>query len=324
MNLKIHWFAVTIKSRKMEYGLALWDVWFSPYLGEMQSSGHGGQGFQNIFKSLAGARLYGNPSGMDRKDMDTHYFNIELPGQACDAIPDFVFREFMMELQLHEKFHLTRLDLAWDGVPFTPEQVKNAIANEHIRTHAMRSKVVCAESPWEQKENGEMGTSSLSIGSRSSERMLRTYDRRGPVRLEFQTRHKRATMIANDVLIHPVDQWADLAISHLRDYIDFLEKENEELLPWWEKFVRENVRANKTVKDARERELDRMILWIYHQVSPTLSVLVDVIGEKAVLDLVDEGREKRGKRYDEVLKLAGKLEKHTCEHHPSGDSERKE
>jgi len=319
MKLKIHWFAVTIKRKSMEYGLALWDVWFSPYLGEMQSPGHGGQGFQNIFKSLAGARLYGNPAGMDRKDMDTQYFHIEFPGQACDAIPDLVFREFMVVLNLDEKFQITRLDLAWDGVPFTPKHLKQAVENNLIRTYAKRSKVKFTESPWEEREDGQMGTSTVSIGARSSERMLRTYDRRGPVRLEFQSRHKRATYIANEVLIHPVEQWVDLAVEHLRDYIDFLEPESGIPLPWWQEFIKDKPRGKRMVDDAREKELDRMILWIYHQVAPTLSVLEDVIGEKALLDLVDEGREKRGKRFDEVLKLAGKLEKHKCEHHPSGD-----
>jgi len=302
INLKIHWFTVTIKRRNLDYALALWDVWFTPYLGVMQSSGHGGQGFQNIYKSLAAARLYGNPSGMERDELDTHYFHIELPGQACDAIPDYVFREFMMELQRHEKFHLTRLDLAWDDVPFTPQQVMEAIENNNIRTLARRSKVAITGSPWEQKENGEMGTNSLSIGAKSSERMLRTYDRRGPVRLELQTRHKRADLIANDVLIHPVEEWADRAIAHLRDYIDFLEPKSEKLLPWWGEFVREIGRANKTVTDARKKELDRMVVWFRHQVAPTLSVLADVIGEQSIEAFIIEGRRKRGNQFDEVLK----------------------
>ncbi len=234
MQLKIHWFTVTVKEINLEYGLALWDGWFAPNLGDMQSSGHGGQGFRNIYKSLVSARLYGNPSSMIEGEVETQYFHFELPGQACDSIPNKVFREFMMELHRHEKFHLTRLDLAWDGVPFTPLQVQKAVENNFMRSHAQRKTVTLHQNPWELREDGHMGTHSFSMGSKSSERMLRVYDKRGPVRLELQTRHKRATMIANEVLVHPVDQWADLAITHLRDYIDFLEPESGILLSWWE------------------------------------------------------------------------------------------
>jgi hypothetical protein len=59
----------------------------------------------------------------------------------------------------------------------------------------------------------------------------------------------------------------------------------------------------KTVSNARQKELDRMIGWIDSQVSSTLSVVADVVGEEAVQAFVIDGRRKRGKRFDSILEL---------------------
>ena len=117
----------------------------------------------------------------------------------------------------------------------------------------------------------------------------------------MQTRAERADLIARDVLIKLPGLWVDKAVSHLRDYIDFIEQETEKLLPWWSAFINNQARALKTVSDARTIELNRMIAWVDTQVSPTLSVLADVIGEQSIDAFVVSGRKKRGNRFNALL-----------------------
>lgn len=309
MKFRIHWLAVTIHCR-LDHALALWDIWFAPFLGALQFSGHGAQGFRKLYKSLASARLYGDPAGFSNQDEENEYVHLELPGQACDGIPLDDFREFFMELRRHYKFSITRVDLAWDGVPFTPEQVKEAIEFDRVRTNAARKTMTFTTSMFEEREDGEMGTNSLRLGSLTSNQLLRVYDKRGPVRLELLTRKDRATLICTEALTQKVDRWALLALAHLRDYIDFVDKDTKQLLPWWEEFVQEVARANLKVTDAKQKELERMVNWVDSQVSCTLSVLHDVYGEDLISLLIKHGRKKRGKRYDSVLKHGIRGENH--------------
>ena len=80
-----------------------------------------------------------------------------------------------------------------------------------------------------------------------------------------------------------------LAIGHLRDFIDV---DTEA----WQLFIEEKGRANATLVNARVVELSRMTEWLLEQVSPALSVVVDVIGEDVTLALIKKGRMKRGKK----------------------------
>jgi len=203
-----------------------------------------------------------------------------------------------------EKFRVSRLDLAWDGVEFTPHDVKEAVSEEKLRSLLKRKTLHVHDQPFEERDDGVMGTTSVRLGSNQSSRMLRVYDKRGPVRLEFQTRAERADLVAREVLLKLPDLWAESALAHLRDYVDF-EFEGK-LLAWWEKFVREIGRAFKKIMDARQLELSRMTEWVMTQVAPTLSVLVDVIGEDIYKALTIQGRRKRGKRYEAVLAVANR------------------
>jgi hypothetical protein len=205
MEFRIHWLAITVWGSQRK-ALALKDDWFSDYLGAMQVTGHGGRGFKAMFSSLGEARLSTLPVGLPEDELKKQYFHLELPGQACDAIPDHVFQQFLTELKSHEKFSVTRVDLTWDGVPFTPAQVKQAVDQDQVRSLVKRKTMVFTSGDYAEKDNGEVGTTTLSLGSRQSTRMLRVYDKRGPVRLEFQVREDRATAIIKEVFTQPVDQ----------------------------------------------------------------------------------------------------------------------
>ncbi|MEX1071397.1 MAG: replication initiation factor domain-containing protein [Anaerolineales bacterium] len=297
MEFHVHWLSLTMWMDR-DYAIKLWDEWFLEFLGPLVPIGHGGRGFKSLYQALAAAKLYADPVG------EGSFVHLELPGSACDALPPKLIQEFIVTLNRWEKFRVSRLDLAWDGVEFTPHDVKEAVAQEKLRSLLKRKTLHVHDQPFEERDDGVMGTTSVRLGSNQSSRMLRVYDKRGPVRLEFQTRAERADLVAREVLLKLPDLWPEAALAHLRDYVDF-EFEGR-LLAWWEKFVRKIGRAFKKITDARQLELSRMTEWMMTQVAPTLSVLADVIGEDIYKALTIQGRRKRGRRYDAVLIAANR------------------
>jgi DNA relaxase NicK len=301
MEFHVHWLSLTLWASR-DYALKMWEEWFQEFLGPLVPIGHGGRGFKSLFQALAAAKLYADPVSV--QDDEATFIHLEFPGSACDALPPKLIQEFIVTLNRWEKFRVTRLDLAWDGVEFTPQDVKEAVSEEKLRSLLRRRTMHVHNQPFEEREDGVLGTTSVRLGSNQSSRMLRVYDKRGPVRLEFQTRGERADLVAHEILIKLPDQWAELALAHLRDYVDF--EDEGKLLAWWEKFVGEIGRSFKKITDARQLELSRMTEWVMTQVAPTLSVLADVIGEDIYKALTVQGRRKRGKRYDAVLVMANR------------------
>lgn len=291
MEFRIHWFAVTIWGTT-DFALKLWEVWFQKSLGHMQPQGYGGRLYQSIYKALAESKLYCAPR-LATDDSEQH-FHFELPGSACEALHPKLLQDFMLALEHVERFQFTRLDLAWDGVPFTPEDLEQAGERNILRTYARRETLSFESTPYKPREDGQIGHSIFRMGSRQSSRYLRVYNLHGPVRLEIETRSKRADTIARDVLVHAPDDWAAKAMAHLRDFVDVH-------ADYWQEFVQGEARANCTVTDARTSEMSRISDWLYKQVAPSLSVLADVYGEDAVDRLLKTGRRKRGKRFDSLL-----------------------
>jgi len=298
ITFRVHWLSATIWGNS-NYGLKMWQERFEQYLGPMQMVGHGVPGFKTLYKALLETRLKANP--IAQEGIDSQYYCFEFPGQACDALPDKDIQEFIVTLSSLEKARITRLDLAWDGVPFTPEQVKAAVDKGQMRSYLRRKNMSYTVTPYEDREDGQIGTSSLRLGSRSSERMLRVYNERGPVRIELQTKSKRAYLVAMDVLIQLPEFWIDKAIGHLRDYVDFVDGATGKLLPWWDEFVHNQDRAMKTISNARLVTLNGMLSWVNNAVSPTLSVIADLVGMPAIEAFIVAGRRKRGSRFKALL-----------------------
>ncbi|MDH5506234.1 MAG: replication initiation factor domain-containing protein [Anaerolineae bacterium] len=303
ITFKIDWMAITIWGTD-DYAQYFWQDFLLEYLGDVISKGHGGRGFREIGVALASAKLYTSPVN----DGLANYFHIELPGSACAAIPPIVMSEMVRELQLREeieglKYKVTRLDLAWDGISCTPDEFLEAVEKDYIRSLAKRETLDVRRSPFKEKEDGSsMGTTTVYLGSRTSTRSVRVYDKRGYTRLELETRKERADLIARIVLVGLPEDWADMAIGHLRDYMDvFKDDEKEEMAEWWEELVTGLVRAYLTVSSAADVELVRIERWMVKQVAPALSVLMDTVGEGVLDTMIAWGRHKRGDRYKHIL-----------------------
>ena len=87
--------------------------------------------------------------------------------------------------------------------------------------------------------------------------------------MRFVADFARANLIASEILGKMADEWPDLAISHLRDFIDID-------LPWWYEFINNRDRAYMKLKYAEDVSLEKSEQWLLNQVSPTLAAVSEV------------------------------------------------
>jgi DNA relaxase NicK len=295
----VHWLSFVLDGPK-ERAFMIYDLFFKDLFGELQSMGHGGRVFQEIWYSLLGFKVYVLPS---RGELE--YFHFEIPGQACEQIDWGILQALddILRSNYPEQYYYSRLDFAFDDLPFKPQDVEEAINGGHVRSLAKRETMTINKSPFEKKENGELGTYTVNFGSRQSERMIRVYDRRGFTRLELEMKGKRADLVAKQIFrASDVSEWFSIALSHLRDYINFD-------ATWWEEFVYGVGRAWAIVSTPREISEAITTRWLERQVAPALSVIHDIRPDNFLKDLIRLGRikRKRGNKYD--LLLSGKTQK---------------
>jgi DNA relaxase NicK len=288
----VHWLSFTVHSLS-EDAFMLYDLLFKEYFGDLQPLGHGGRGFKEIYHTLLEFKIYLNPVVENKQ-----YFHFEIPGQACELIPWNYFQalEIILKSNFPDKYSYTRVDLAFDDVPFTPQDIEKAILEEKLRSLAKRETLEVHSSPFSKRDNGELGTYTVNLGSRSSERMIRVYNKRGPTRLELELKDRRADLVAKELFSASDEtEWFKIMISHLRDYVDFYPV-------WWGEFTNGTARAWATVGSPKQLTMAKLLHWIDHQVSPALSVAFDTLPEYAIEAIIDRGRKRRGVRYDLLLK----------------------
>lgn len=300
ITFKIDYLSITIWGTHDEI-LEIHDDFLSEFVGDPIHVGHGHRGYQWWGRALSGVNVYSIPVNENQD-----HGHIELKGEACEVIPMEALRKLIIYLQERhqntgQKFNVTRLDLAWDGVNASPLEFLEAVQKDYIRSLAKRDKWKLDQSPLKEGEEVRVSTT-VYFGAPSSARRLRVYDRRGFTRVELQTRDKRAHAIVESLFVELPEQWGNLAISHLRDYLDVYQDEDKETLAgWWAELVGAVVRANMTVTDAKQVELYRLQKWIVHQVAPALSVIADTVGESSIEAFIEFGRVKRGDRYKPIL-----------------------
>jgi DNA relaxase NicK len=291
MVYKIHWLAFTIHAPNEE-AFALYDLLFRQHFGEMEPLGHGGRGFREIYHSLLEFKIYLTPI-LDNGD----YFHFEIPGQACDVLPPDYFPALgeYLECNFPDKYSFTRLDFAFDHVPFTPQQAENAIRENQLRSLAKRASLEIHVSPFAKRDDGIEGTYTVEFGSRTSERMIRVYNKRGFTRLEFQIKDKRAQLITRTIFKRPnKEEWFYIMLAHLLDYIEFK-------TDWWDTFIDGTARAGATVTTAKELTTEKMVNWVDKQVGPALSVMQDIFPPELLESIIKRGRTRRGARYSLLL-----------------------
>ena len=300
ITYRVHWLSVTIWTTFPNI-LKIWHEQFEPIFGSLINLKHGGRGFRSLHKSIAGIQIYSEPINISQ-DQDA-YISMSIPGDACDALDVQFLHEFIKFIDGKYRTNVTRLDMAFDHVPFTPEQFSQALDADKVRTYAKRESFTIISSPYQPQEEGNgVGCDTVQVGKRQSERILRVYNKRGFTRVELEAKQKRADGIAKDVMLKDPDNWGKLFMGHLRDFIDLVEdKDTGMLVDFWAEFVNSIPRAALTVTDPRKVEIDRMMGWMYYGVAPALSAVYDRFGEDEIEEIIKLGRENRGERYDLIL-----------------------
>jgi len=266
---------------------------------------HGAKGFKGVKEAAMGFQLKHSPGN------NKEYCSFMFPGQACQAVPPEFFTYFYRTLARQEiEFNVTRLDFAYDGVPFTPRDFFQVIEDDKkriekgekqkIRTLSQRDTVRFITEPFLEKEDGSgLSRDTCYFGSRISERFLRVYNKRGPTRFEVEYKGKRAAYVASEILKEDEDKWLDISITHLLDFIDID-------ISWWKEFIGDRERAYAKLHCAKEKSLENICGWLMDQVSPSLAAVTECTDGQILSDMLDEGKKRMHKNHKNLLSQYGK------------------
>lgn len=279
----VHWFAGTVRGLAAS---AVVDIVSAHLNVKAQTRSRGGYGYAHS-AVLGQASVYWSPGRAD--------VFVVLPGETCEAlgIPGLVALATDLDLD-----PTSRLDLAWDveGVPVL--QVADAWHAGHTVTRAHKDS-------WKHERNAQGET--FYMGSRTSGRMVRVYDRRGPTRFEMEWKEDRAVLLWRRLLACGESGWSAEAMSELRAFLDFRERaegvnpQRCPLLPWWDAVTDGAGRSCVTVPRAA-RTLDDKRQWLRDQVAPVLAMVADGVPdwESEVLHLLENGRRRYRGHADRV------------------------
>lgn len=234
--------------------------------------------------------------------------HVVMPGEACavgvDALVQLVTRLGMWATRCA----VVRLDLAVDRVSFTPHDAYQAVLAGHTVSWVKRGRDDVIGHTW-HASNGHGEGNTLVLGRRSSQRHLRIYDKRGPTRIELETRGKYAGAVAKKLIELRGDEPGMVAfvIGCLREFCDFGVQDGVhgsrgvELLPWWAALVGSVDRIGRLVRDRRlELVVDRTLAWVERSVVPSLSMIEACYhepGERLLRLWIEAGYERLGNRH---------------------------
>lgn len=324
VNWHVDYLTVTVSGGAID---KIWDVFLHNYFGELVDLGYGGRFYSCTYRAALGVTVRSFPVStsdyFDDQGNYVSYTTLELPGAACQIMGYTGLSDLFQALcRFYDTVHVTRLDLAWDNVSFTPKQVYEAASSGCYRSYAKRDQLAYYEYPYKIAENGRVGLSSCTIGSRSSERYMRVYDKHGYTRLELELKDRRSDIVAVDLFTSGEYEACKLAFGHLRDYIDFLvlpsdtirELQNNRnvdyssyIVDWWADLVCNIQRLYATVKGtAKNITVNKMLKWMLHQIAPAYSTLLEVTGYDLSYYLDAAGRQRRykNKGYSNLLSLS--------------------
>lgn len=209
---------------------------------------------------------------------------VEVPGAACEFLGAAKLQRVAALLSL------TRVDFAWDGVPFTVADARGWVQGAQMRTRLGRA---TAHEQLGFRRPGKDGDT-VTLGSRTSAQLV-VYDRRGPVRAEMRLYGERAASGAvAELLAAPVASWSEGFVGLLRGVVDFVDRteavraEDCSLLPQWAAFVAAVPRVVVKLAGNAAPSLERATEWVRSQVVKTLFMLSEA--GVSVEDLVRKGK----------------------------------
>lgn len=314
MTVSVDWMSFTVMDRTYTVPSVIEFLGFDSSF--FLDTGHGAMGYKSLHK-LGGYAVSVLSDG--REDMGIH---VTIGGSAVAHVLEAFYKsQFCLSNPFNDKkcadwddvcmdaLHLfvrkvleigrfTRIDLALDDhvVHFTPGDIRSYIASGQMVSRFRSGR---------REEGFDLSTNALNgdtlyLGSRSSDCMLRIYDkkleqmRKHPdmeilepwIRWEFQFGDKRADAVAQEILKH--DSIGDLFFEILNNYVRLIvctEKNRSRcpMLPEWAEFVA-CVRKLSLYCPPVEKTLDDKRNWIVSQVLPTLTGII--IADGGVMDII--------------------------------------
>ena len=178
-----------------------WSEFFQP-------SNHGARSYSALYFGPDKTTLYAYP------DTGRHC-HLEMKGEFVEQFGNKIVIDYLKSLfQQEYESRCTRIDIAFDHVPFTPMDCYQAWQKGNVIAQ-------CHHKSWDWRENSQGNT--LYIGSRQSERFIRIYDRRGYTRLEMVFREKWAENFAQVITEILPQEWILQCIGYLRNYLNFID-----------------------------------------------------------------------------------------------------
>ena len=144
---------------------------------------------------------------------------------------------------------------------------------------ASRGKIRIDNSPYQAREDGQIGCKTVYLGSRSSGRMLRVYDKHGPVRVKLELKEEWSRVLGMAIFDHPYKEWAEFAMGCL---IKFFRTERQ----WWFTFTDDTAMVDIRVHSARVVTLEKTLKWLVLQVAPAFTAITGVLGVDELHDLL--------------------------------------
>ena len=144
---------------------------------------------------LGGARFYGRRheylgatllSECQSKGAEDNV-HVVLPGDACAVGVDALLQLLTRLKMWSSRCAVVRLDLAVDSVPFTPLDAYRAVLAGQTVSWVKRGRDGLVDAHVDLVQRAGEGNT-LYVGRRSSRRCVRIYDRRGPTRIELETK----------------------------------------------------------------------------------------------------------------------------------------
>jgi len=218
--------------------------------------------------------------------------------------------KFMRSLRHEARIHFTRIDVAFDD------------ADERLHIDNMRLAILdgrlvsqfrdCRPHGKVKIATGEEDLTTLYFGSRSSDVMVRAYNKAAQqkmdschwVRVEIEARDDRAESMVDRI----IEEGAAAAAGVLARYIDF--KERGECLQrcrwdtcaWWSEFLEWACKV-RLCGLAAAQTIESVRRWLFGQVAPMLAVVFRAAGSrlKTLMDLVYDGEKRFRRRHVQLL-----------------------
>jgi len=182
------------------------DLWAgSEFVGWSEGS-HGGRVASSLEAASGLVKLltyHGQDGGV------AGYLSVEVTGKGCERLGNEGVSDLLQVFVGRRwRWRMSRLDVCWDRVPFTPGQVYRAVVRGDVASAAhslVNSEGVGGgkgDAEWLQNAAGR----TVYVGKRRRCYFGRCYDRRGPVRYEVEMKHAAAEGVGEQ-MVSPAWPW---------------------------------------------------------------------------------------------------------------------